>query len=167
MHSTHLLGGGLLIAVLGWFAARHDAAAVPPAPPLPPAPPTAAGHYALVVQGDRDQLAITHAVAKPDPWAGVPKGLDSPWLLRVWQADQLLAEVPLDLTPFDTRPDRKGGAVRVEGCIVQDPKVALLVNAPRFAGATAWTFVRRDGDREVRLGGQTGDQVRALAGGGR
>lgn len=164
MHPTHLVGGGLLIAVLGWFAVRPDGA---DAPLVPPPPPVANGHYALVVEGDRDQLTIQHAVAKTDPWGGVPKGLDSAWRLRIHAGDELLADVPLDLTPFDTRPDRKGGAIQVEGCIVQDPRVAMLVSVPRFDAATSYTFVRREADRDVQLGVVEGGRVRELAGGGR
>jgi hypothetical protein len=165
MHPLHLLGGGVLVAALGWFATTSF---LTDAPATPPAPPVADGHYVLIVQGDRDQLAIVHARAKADPWAGVPKGLRSDWLLRIHAADRtLLAEVPLDLAAFDLSPERKGGAVAVEGCIVRDPRVTALVNAPRFAAAADYTFVRRDATGDVLLGVVAGDQVRELAGGRR
>ncbi|MBL8727411.1 MAG: hypothetical protein JNM25_03195 [Planctomycetes bacterium] len=163
MHLTHLLGGGLLVATLSWFVATDGTT-----PPVPPVPPAAEGHYVFVVQGDRDQLTVTHVNAKADPWAGVPKGLRSDWLLRVRGADgALLATVPLDMSAFDLAPERKGGEVEVEGCIVRDPKVAMLVNVPRFVGAASYTFVRREPNGEVPLGLVTGDRVRDLAGGGR
>jgi hypothetical protein len=168
MHLTHLLGGVLLVAAFGWFVTSGDGSAplTPPAAPVGQ-PPVADGHYALVVQGDRDQLAITHAVGKDDPWAGVPKGLQSNWRLRIHHRDgSLLAEVPLDLSAFDLAPERKGGPIEVEGCIVRDPRIAMLVNVPRY-DAASYTFVRRERNGEVQLGFVTGDQVRDLAGGGR
>lgn len=168
MHLTHLLGGGLLVAAIGWIVTPGDGSAphLPPAPPV--APPVADGHYALVVTGDRDQLTISHAVAKVDPWAGVPKGLRSDWLLRIEGRDgALLAAVPLDLSAFDLAPQRKGGPIEVEGCIVRDPRVAMLVNVPRFAAAANYAFVRRDRNFDVPLGAVPGERVRDLAGGGR
>lgn len=165
MHLHHVLGGGLLLAAIGWFVTAGDGSA--PSTP-PPTPPVADGHYVLVVEGDRDRLSISHARAKADPWAGVPKGLRSDWLLRIHGDDgALLAEVPLDMSAFDLSPARKGGKIEVEGCIVHDPHVAMLVNAPRFAAAASYTFVRRDRQGEVALGVVAGAQVRDLAGGGR
>ncbi len=165
MHLHHVLGGSLLLAAFAWFVTTGDGSA----PPTPPAtPPVADGHYALVIEGDRDQLSISHARAKGDPWAGVPKGLQSEWLLRVRAADgAVLAEVPLDMSAFDLAPERKGKAIEVEGCIVRDPHVAMLVNVPRFAAAADYTFVRHERGRDVPLGVVTGAQVRDLAGGGR
>ncbi|MBX3462236.1 MAG: hypothetical protein KF830_03625 [Planctomycetes bacterium] len=168
MQPTHLLVGGALLAALGWLAAAGTGDAAPPLLPPPPPPPAADGHYSLVVEGDRDHLAITHARAKAEPWAGVPKGLQSDWRLQIRAADRsLLAEVPLDLAAFDLAPARKGGAVEVDGCIVRDPRVAMLANVPRFAAAAEYTFVRRQGDAEVWLGTTAGAAVRELAGGGR
>lgn len=165
MHHSHLLGGALLIAAIGW--AVTGSGSEPPVQP-PAQPPVADGHFALVVQGDRDQLTITHAVAKDDPWAGVPKGLTSSYLLRISGADgALLAELPIDLSAFDLAPQRKGGKIEVEGCVVLDPHVTTLVNAPRFAAAQSYSFARRDIGGELALGSVTGEQVRILAGGGR
>src|SRR5262249_17078788 len=50
-----------------------------PQPRTKPQDPQAAarGHLVLVIEGDVTRLRITHAVAKPDRWAGVPKGLTS------------------------------------------------------------------------------------------
>lgn len=169
MHHTQLLGGVLLIAAIGWFATGSGPNSGDQPPVQPPAePPVADGHFALVVQGDRDQLTITHAVPKTDPWAGVPKGLTSSYTLRIRDAGgALLAEIPIDLSHFDLAADRKGGAVKVEGCEVRDPHVTTLVNAPRFAEAASYAFMRRDIGGEVALGSVTGEQVQNLAGGGR
>lgn len=169
MHTTNMLGAGVLLAALGWLLTPHGVSgdAAPPTT-VPPLPPVANGHYALVVEGDRDQLTITRAVAKADPWAGVPKGTTSPWSLAILAADGTrLADIPLDLVHFDTNADRKGGKVRVEGCIVHDPRIAMLVNVPRFAEAASYAFTRRDDDTMVPLGSVTAARVLELAGGGR
>ena len=166
MQLTHLLGGGLLVASFSWFALRGDGA-TPPAPP-PAEPPVADGHYVLVVEGDRDQLAITHANAKAEPWAGVPKGMASDWRLYVQDATgAALATVPLDVSPFDLSRERKGGAIEVEGCIVRDPRVAMLVSVPNFATAARYTFVRTEANVEAIVGTVPGARVRELAGGGK
>lgn len=131
----------------------------------PAAPPAANGHYTLVVEGDRDQLAITHAVWKADPWAGVPKGLTSDWRLLVLDAKgDELANVPLDLSAFDLRPEAKGSAVRSTGCTVLDARVAMLVNVPCHAEQAAAYVFRRGADEVSRTAGV---EVVRLAGGGR
>ena len=171
MHTTNMLGAGIVLVALGWFLTPHaasgsDGANGSPVAPVPP--PIANGHYALVVEGDRDLLTISRAVAKADPWAGVPKGAASRWTLTILAADGArLAAIPLDLAHFDTDADRKSGAVRVEGCIVHDPRIVMLVNVPRFAGAAAYTFSRRDDAGVVPLGAVTAARVEELAGGGR
>ncbi|MBL8750892.1 MAG: hypothetical protein JNK78_17155 [Planctomycetes bacterium] len=179
MHTTNLLTAVAALAALGWLCAPQasDAANAPPAA-LPGAPtqptqptqppPVARGHLTLVVEGDRDQLTIRRAVAKEDPWAGVPKGLTSAWTLTIRAQDgSTLAEIPLDLVHFDTAADRKGAAVRVEGCVVRDSRIAMLVNVPRFAEAATYQFSRRDGVEDVPVGFTTGARVNELAGGGR
>lgn len=167
MHSIHYLGVGLVLTVgLGWFSFRSGDAATAPIPPV--TPPIAEGHYVLVVEGDRTGLQIKHAVAKTDPWAGVPKGFTSDWTLTIRDAaGELLAEVPLDVRPFDLRPERQGQAIQVEGCQVHDPHIAMLVNAPRFATAASYAFTRHEGAAVIALGTIDGDSVRRLAGGGR
>lgn len=136
----------------------------PTAPQPAPAEPIAAGHDVLVVQGDRDELSITFASHKTDPWGGVAKDLRSDWRLRIHDAKgELLVDVPLDMTPFATGAADKGKARRVEGCIVTDAQIGMLVNAPTFATAATYTFVRG----EVVIGRVAAADVRQLTAGGR
>lgn len=173
MHISHMLGAGLLLAALGWSLTPTTAApATPtardPIAVVPPPPPIANGHHVLVVDGDRDQLTIVGASYKTDPWAGVPKGLQSAWTLRIGDATgALLAEVPLDLAHFDTSALRKNGGVKVQGDTVRDARIAMLVNAPHFPTAATYVFTRRDADGVVAIGEVTAERVRQLAGGGR
>jgi hypothetical protein len=111
-----------------------------------------------------EKVSITAAVPKTDPWAGEPKGMTSDWRLEIRAADQsLLASVPLDVTPFATDAAAQHRPLRVEGCIVIDSRIAMLVNAPRFAEAASYTFHRGN----VLLGTTSAEQVAKLAGGGR
>ena len=170
MQSTHLLGAGCLIAALGWFVTVSSGDNPPGsgAPSAPPAPPTPRGHYVFVVEGDRDQLAITHANRKADPWAGTPKGFTSDWTLTIHGGDgTLLAEVPLDVRAFDVEASRKGQPLRVEGCVVLDPRIGMLVNAPCFDEAATYTMARRGEAGRVVLGTADAARIRDLAGGGR
>ena len=163
MQLTHLLGASVLLAGLGLvLAARDDGSASTPV--LPPQQPAANGHFVLVVEGDRDRLSVTAASHKQDPWAGVPKGFTSTWTLSIRDAAGAeLANVPLDLSKFDLDPARKGQPLKVQGCIVKDPHVAMLTNVPCFANAATYTFLR---DKTV-IGTVEGAAVRQLAGGGR
>lgn len=169
MQVLPVLGAGAC-AALFVFAWPADAAAPTPthaataSAPAAAASATADGHLVLIVQGDRDQLAIAGAVPKTDPWAGVPKGMTSDWRLEIRAADQsLLASVPLDVTPFATDPQAQHRPLRVEGCLVIDSRIAMLVNAPHFAEAASYTFHRGN----VLLGTTSAEQVAKLAGGGR
>ena len=164
-----LLVGGLSLLPRG--SAPAAAAVAPPAtvvaaPPAAPQPPN--GHFVLVVEGDRDALAITVARHKQDPWAGVPKGLRSTWTLTVRDAqDAVLAEVPLDVSPFATDVPTQT-PVQVTGCVVRSPRSGMLVAVPAFAQAASYAFTRRDGDGQSRsLGVVDGETVRTLAGDGR
>lgn len=167
MHPIHALGAGAALAVCGWFLSRN---LLPTAatPPVPLQLPTANGHYVLVVEGDRDALAITRAVAKADPWAGVPKGLRSDWQLTIRGGDgAVLATVPLDMSPFAVDAASRG-TTRVEGCIVRSGNIGMLVNAPAYATAATYTFTRAgDAGGSVVIGTASGAAVRELAGGGR
>jgi len=176
MHISHMLGASVLLAALGWSflptpSRTSDASlapATPTPPPPPPPPPLANGHHALVVDGDRDQLTIVAASYKADPWAGVPKGLQSAWSLRIVDgAGALLAEVPVDLVHFDTSEARKGGGVHVQGCSVRDARITMLMNAPHFPTAATYLFTRRDAAGVVVVGEVEAMRVRQLAGGGR
>lgn len=166
MHLTHLLSVGAAAAIAAAFCFRTDATTPPPASPAEPI-----GHHVLVVEGHREQLAITAASAKPDPWAGVPKGFDSPWRLRVEDAGGgVLADVPLDVRPFDVGPGALLRTTRVDGCIVTSPAIGMLVNVPAFANAARYTFTRPGDAGEAGakvLGVVAADAVRALAGDGR
>jgi hypothetical protein len=168
MQLSHALGAGIALVAIGWFFATAPGSPAAPLPAAPPiAPPVANGHYVLVVEGDRDHLGITAAAGKEAPWAGVPKGLTSDWRLLIHDArGEVLADVPLDVTPFATRANDRG--VRVQGCVVHDARIGMLVNAPAFAAAASYTFTRPGGAGErVVLGTATGDRVRELAGGGK
>ncbi|MCB9879071.1 MAG: hypothetical protein H6835_15860 [Planctomycetes bacterium] len=182
MQASILLGATALVAatVLFWsqttpvaeihVGAPRVADATPAVPtvsqPAMPAPPQADGHYVLVVEGDRTALAVTTAVAKSSPWAGAPKGLTSTWRLTIRDAAAaLLADVPLDVSPFDTDAAALGRPVQVTGDEVRDARIGMLVNAPRFAAAASYTFSRpvEDGSRAV-IGQVSGAAVRELAG---
>lgn len=127
-------------------------------------PAAGPGHTVLVVEGTVRALGVTAAVAKPDPWAGVPKGLQSAWSLAILAADgRELARVPLDLSPFDTDPRRIGQPVSVEGCIVRDSRIVMLVNVPNFAAAARYVFEHRGRP----LGEISAPELRRLVGGGK
>ena len=173
----HVLVGAAAILVVGGLSLfpRDSSPAAPPAapvamiaPPAPAAPLPPNGHFVLVVEGDRDALAITHASHKQDPWAGMPTGLRSAWTLTVRDAQGVvLAEVPFDVSPFATDVPKQA-PVQVTGCVVRSPRIGMLVSVPAFAAAASYAFTRRDGDGQARsLGVVDGEAVRTLAGGGR
>ncbi|MCA8951787.1 MAG: hypothetical protein KDE27_19920 [Planctomycetes bacterium] len=164
MQAFHLFGAAALCAGLGLFlsTAGGDGGSDPAA--TPPMQPPVNGHFVLVVEGDRDRLDITHASHKADPWAGIQKGLTSDWVLSIRdRSGAELQRVPLDMSKFDLDPRRKGGPIRVEGCIVRDAAVAMIANAPCVAGAASYVFLRGD---DV-VGTVTAARVDQLAGGGR
>lgn len=167
MHLSHALGAVTAIAVGAWLVsvAREPAAT---AAHVAPTPPTANGHFVLVVEGDREALAITHAAAKTEPWAGAPKGLLSHWRLAIHDGNgELLADVPLDMSKFELAPQARG-TTRVEGCLVRSGNIGMLVNVPAFASAATYTFTRPgDAGGTVAIGSVPGGTVRDLAGGGR
>lgn len=163
MHLSHLLGAGALFAGLGLFLLAPGATGGNTAG-TPPTIPVAAGHYVLVVEGDRDQLTITHANRKAEPWGGVAKGFTSDWSLSIRALDgSELANVPLDMSRFDLSAGAKGNARRVEGCIVTDSRVAMLANVPCHAAAASYVFLRE----KTVVGTVDGATVERLAGGGR
>lgn len=174
MHIPHAMGAGAVLLTLGWLAIETTIPAslevAPPAAVIAaPLPPTATGHLVLVVEGDRNQLTITGASAKADPWAGVPKGLSSDWELQVLDATgAALATVPLDLSAFATGIFEQGLPLQVQGCVVRDTRIGMLVSVPAHATAASYRFRLRtaDGNR-ITIGTVDGAQVRQLAGGGR
>lgn len=183
MQRLHWIGATALCAVVATFfvadagdhpdrthdratAAATPAVATPIAEPAvtPPVTLPAAGHYVLVIEGDRTGLAITHASHKEADWGGVPKGLRSDWRLSIRDGKGTeLQQVPLDLSAFDLRPERQGKGVQVQGCMVKDARVGLLASVPCVEGAT--TYVLLHGD--VVVGSSTALRVHDLAGGGR
>jgi hypothetical protein len=192
MQLSHLLGAGVLIAAMGFsvngFAVNQslnqtsvtgtsnpdqsegtDLALSTLPPSQLPAQPTADGHYVLVIEGDRNGLAVTFASKKAAPWAGIPKGFASNWTVSIRDAsDRELANVPLDVSAFATDARSLGKPVRVQGCVIVDSKIGMLLNVPAFAEAANYVFVRTDNQGAVvALGTTSGDQVRELAGGGR
>jgi hypothetical protein len=161
MSTTSLLGAALACLGIGalWLSLERFQ------PSAPAAAPTAAGHCVLVIEGDRDRLDITHCQRKPDPWAGVPQGLQSDYELAILGLDGTqLARVPLDLSKFLLDPAAKGKPARSVGCIVLDPRVAMLANIPDFGAAAANYELLRAGQR---IGGLDGEALRRLAEGGR
>jgi len=147
MKAPRFLVGAAALTVVGAlsWSVRQDDAPRPAAAEGDAATPTAAGHYVLVVEGDRDALDVTFARAKRAPWAGAPKGLDSAWRLVVEAADgAALADVPLDVRRFATDAASKGAPAVVRGCVVVESRIGMLVNVPRFAEAARYRFTRRD-----------------------
>jgi hypothetical protein len=158
MHPATIVGCGIALTALSLvFAAPPVSSPVssigpsnwpstigpPPQAPLVQEP-AALGHLALIVEGNVQQLAITHAVAKTDPWGGVPTGLASDFALRLLGDDGVeLLKVPVDLSPFETDPARIGKPVEVTGCQVRSSAIALIVNVPRLAGVRSYEFTRR------------------------
>src|SRR5262249_45752178 len=158
MHPATIVGCGIALTALSLvFASRPAPSTVASTPastpastmgPPPQAPlvqePAALGHLALIVEGNVQQLAITHAVAKTDPWGGVPTGLASDFVLHLLGDDGVeLLKVPVDLSPFETDAARIGKPVEVTGCQVRSSAIALIVNVPRLQGVRSYEFTRR------------------------
>jgi len=166
MHVSHLLGAAALFAGIGLLFTTDDSG--PPADAIASAgtvtPPPASGHFVLVVEGDRDRLTVTHASHKADPWAGTPKGLTSKWTLSIRDAAGTeLTSLPLDMSQFDLTPARKGQGQQVQGCVVRDARVAMLVNVPCLQKAASYVM-QREG---IVVGSVDAATVNQLAGGGR
>ncbi len=170
MNISRILLGAAAIMVVAALAlqARSDrtASAAPDAAAAAATPAAPAGHYVLVVEGDRDGLGVTFARTKQAPWAGAPKGLVSSWRLAVLAADgSTLADVPLDVRRFATDAASQGKPVTVRGCVVVDSRIGMLVSVPRFANAARYRFTRTsERGVETNLGEVLASQVRELAG---
>ena len=123
----------------------------------------------LVVEGDRNGLAVSFARKKQARWAGIPKGFDSNWRVSIRDANgRELADVPLDVTPFATDAQSVGKGPRVHGCVVVESRIGLLLNVPAYDAAHSYAFSRTEADgTPVALGTATGHAIRELAGGGR
>jgi hypothetical protein len=186
MQLLHLLGSAALIAAVS-FSVRSNADSTnnPATNPAKPATssaaeritptvtnteqPVANGHFVLVVEGDRNGLAVSFARKKAARWAGVPKGFDSNWRVSIQDNNGAeLADVPLDVRPFATDARSLGRGPRVNGCYVVDSKIGLLLNVPAYAAAQTYEFTRTEVDgTKVALGTMSGNAVRELSGGGR
>ena len=181
MQLSQLIASGLLITAFGIFCSgdatdeipdKNDVSATAPnlATQIPPeSKTTASGHYVLVVEGNRNGLAVTFARKKADQWAGIPKGLSSNWRGSILDDKrQELASIPIDVSSFATDAQSVGQPPRVQGCMVVDSKIGLLLNVPAFATAANYVFSRSEANGEVtKLGTTSGPAVRELAGGGR
>ncbi|GDY02290.1 hypothetical protein LBMAG49_16190 [Planctomycetota bacterium] len=142
MHLAAALGTSLILAAL--CATLTDRAVAPgvAAATLPAQGSEAAnGHLILIVQGNVQQLTITHAVAKADPFAGAPKGLQSRFAVRLLgDKDQELLSVPIDLSRFDTDKSHIGKPKRVQECEIWSSAIALSVNVPRIEAVRRYEF---------------------------
>lgn len=177
MQLAQLIASGLLIATFGFLSrseASDEISSKATAPNLEAQilredEATATGHYVLVVEGDRNGLAVTFARKKADQWAGIPKGFSSKWRVAILNANnQEIASVPLDVSAFATGPQSVGQPPSVQGCVVVDSKIGLLLNVPAFASAASYVFSRTEPNGDVStLGTTSGAAVRELAGGGR
>ena len=186
MQLSHLLGSAVLIAAVG-FSVHGDAnnnnrlvidptqpltdsSTVQVSPPVTaPAAPVANGHFVLVVEGDRNGLAVSFARQKAARWAGVQKGFNSNWRVSIRDGNGAeLVNVPLDVRPFATDAQSVGQAPRVNGCYVVESRIGLLLNVPAYAAAQTYEFTRAGADGvKVALGTMSGNAVRELARGGR
>lgn len=133
-----LLSCGVFVAALA--APTPEAAATMTAAAVIPQQP--GGHFVLIVQGDANELRVTGAVAKTTACGAQQKGLKSDWEVRVLgPSGTVLHSQPLDLSGFDMDPAHIGRPDRADGCVVRSTRVAMLVNLPAFAHATAVEFV--------------------------
>lgn len=171
MPTHHLFGGAALALLLG-VAATTAPQPDRRSPPQDPAP--APGHLVLVVEGDVTALRITAAVAKPDAFGGVPKGLVSDFAWRAVDGKgNELARVPIDLSAFDTDPRNVGKPVVVTGCEVRSARIGVLLNVPVVAGAVRFEIVRTEPTAPPKapttlvLGQVAADELAALLRGGR
>ena len=122
------------------------------------------GHFVLVVEGDANQLRVSHAVHKDTPFAGVPKALISDYQLSIRGADGVeLGRYPVDLSQFDLDLTRVGRPLQVTGDIVHDSHVTMLMSVPDLAQATDYVFLRAG----AVIGQQTQAEVQRLQGGGK
>ena len=181
MQLSQLIASGLLIATFGILSSRDASDEIPSEIVATATTPilatqtrqdnkaTANGHYVLVIEGNRDGLAVTFARKKDDQWAGIPKGLSSNWRVSILDDKrQELATIPIDVSSFATDVQSLGQPARVQGCMVVDSKIGLLLNVPAFAAATNYVFSRTEPNGQItKLGTTSAPAVRELAGGGR
>jgi len=131
--SGALLAAALAVSAVAAVAVSSTGA---PAPAVEPQ-----GHLILQVEGDASALRVTRITPKPDP-CGPSRTTSAHQVVVRDAAGRELGRMPLDLSAFDLEPARVGGALRVEGCVVRDPHVAMLVSVPRWEGAASIELVR-------------------------
>ncbi|MCA8957985.1 MAG: hypothetical protein KDC87_18060 [Planctomycetes bacterium] len=143
----HLLLGALgVAAVAGTLALRPGSPDAPPPPSSALAPPADIGHLILQLEGDVRALQVVHLTPKPSAFN--PTYRPSPFSIDLYdQAGNRLGSYPLDLSRFDTDPLRVGQPLRVEGCEVRDPHIAMLANIPYLPDACSIRICR--GDKEL------------------
>jgi hypothetical protein len=125
---------------------------------------TPSGHLVLVVDGDANQLRVSHVVQKDTAFGGVPKGLTSAYELSIRDAAGAeLGRYPIDLAHFDLEPAHVGRPLQVTGDIVRDSHVTMLLNAPAFPAAADYVFLRAG----AVIGRQTGLELQRLQDGGK
>lgn len=135
-----------LAATLLFAAAVQDPVKPTPQGNEPTSQPQ--GHLVLVVEGTVKALRVTTAVAKPDAWAGAPKGLASEFsLVMLDAAGKELQRVPLDLSKFETDEAKVDAPVVVEGCVLKSPRIGTLLNIPSRTDCATYRFLR--GDRAI------------------
>ena len=123
-----------------------------------PADPKA-GHLVLILEGNVLQLRITHAVAKPSAWSGPVKGLKSDFqLVILGKENRELRRLPIDLSPFETDPEKVNRPVVVKGCQVKSPNIGVLLNVPRMPQAVRYEL--RHGKKVI--GKATAETLAAL-----
>ncbi len=130
---TTLLASGLTTVVL---AATLAVSYGGPAATVEPV-----GHLILQIEGDATGLEIVRITAKPDP-CGPLRDSSAVSILVLGQAGTELGRYPLDLSRFDLRPTRVGGAIQVEGCVIHDPRVATLASIPHHPNAERIKLMR-------------------------
>ncbi|GAB4158359.1 MAG: hypothetical protein Fur0037_25900 [Planctomycetota bacterium] len=103
------------------------------------------GHFVIALEGTVQKLAATRAARKADPCGAIPKGLASAFAVVALDAKgEALWIRPIDLSSFDTDPSHIGRPIEVEGCVVKDWRIGLLVNVPDDPACERIEFRRED-----------------------
>lgn len=150
--------------VLTWIVATILAVMLLSAGVVSRKTPAMSGHLLLVVEGDANGLRVSHITPKQDPH-NPTRGPESEWSVAVLGFDGTeLGRFPMDLSQFDLDPARVGQPLRVEGDVVWETQVAILVSIPYFANAEGLVLRRQ---RRVVSTVPAAVYARLIAGGGR